>query len=549
MQNREATGARVVGFIVLYLTLILFTALLWLPPASTLARPRHTEHGTPFTSLVYIMLDGSFRWQGEVWRGVDMGLAPRYMTFGTYPPLEQKGRQGSNVVESSDMRLRLEPAIYAGERGVLLGRIDLTVYAGYPGFNSTSNLGEATMASYPAEPGISSFSSQAAVRYLYAKFDLFHLATVKLGRIPSHLGLGIVENIGNCIDCNGTTAIDSIQIELSPYRDYRFSASMDMPVGGMSVEQPVGIFHQGYDVSDFDDVLQYRFRIENLPPWKNGPLIRWSLYSRIAWQDFSSSSQNVATATCKPLGGWQIPYQCGQLYWRDAFFWVPDVWVSFKTPLGKVLFLLEIELAGTYASLGATQKFAGKDTRKKIIAGGAVARSSMIFNNLELTLEGGVASGDKQALAFGTNDRPIVAEPDDSKWESSPVSTNKTITTFIFNQDYYVDYILFRRILGGISSAWYFKPNFKVQITTKGKLSAWVAGSLIYARATTDNVTPGKGSDLGLETNLTAGINLGKQFSGLAGAGLLYPLSGLRAPDISDVSLPWTVRLSMFIAF
>ena len=102
-----------------------------------------------------------------------------------------------------------------------------------------------------------------------------------------------------------------------------------------------------------------------------------------------------------------------------------------------------------------------------------------------------------------------------------------TIGKFQFDPDYHVDLILFRRLLGAVSNATYFKPTIQYDLNEalSGKLD------VIYSLANRPVSYPGNSINLGVEVD--ASIMYKNEEEGFyAGImyGVLFPLGALSLP-------------------
>ena len=161
--------------------------------------------------------------------------------------------------------------------------------------------------------------------------------------------------------------------------------------------------------------------------------------------------------------------------------------------------------------------------------------------------EGGVASGDSDADAFGVYDGYVAAVPDLSHEDWNSVRRNDIVTAWMFNPAYMVDSILFRHVIGAVTNAWYLKPAADLAIwrTRDRGLSATL--SVLYAGAVVSEQTPGARSPLGLETELGLRFRWDHVEASISGTGLV-PFSafdhgdGLPAPA-------WLMRTGLLFSF
>jgi len=126
---------------------------------------------------------------------------------------------------------------------------------------------------------------------------------------------------------------------------------------------------------------------------------------------------------------------------------------------------------------------------------------------------------------------------DGPKWciAVSATCTKRNIRNFRFNQDYRIDMILWREIIGGITDALYLKPTLSYDVTEGFRLFA----SIIYSRAIFAYSTPsGNNANLGIEMNAGARYETEDGFFAQFAWGVLFPLGGLQQSPGNVVTLP-----------
>lgn len=505
----------------------------------------------PTTSLFYADLAGSFRWRTEIWQDVHLGLAPHVNKYGILPQLSDDGG-GGKIRESTDLRLRLQPAIHVGERADIKAIVDLfSVQAGEGG---ASGIPGALSAGYgiPAPGSIDSPLSSAYVRAMWAEVHLFHLFNLQVGRVPAHWGMGLLENDGRNPDTDGGDAVDGVTLKANLGRGYSASISLDYPSEGKYLVTPYSPWNAPYDVGDLDDIWQWRLKFVSDPGLTaDGTGVAWGIYSRLRWHDYSSLG--AEDPTCLSANAWFTSYNCGELLWREAFFFTPDVWVKATTRLGPELLLtVEAEVVGRYGWMEATQGFIDDevDTGKTFAGLGGVVRTYVTTPSLTAGVEGGMATGDEGSMAFGVLDRPVATELDYSAWsEGSPVRTNDYVTSFVLHPNFITDQILYRRVIGAVTNSFYLRPNMKYTLWGEGESSLWVKGSVMYAMAFVPSATPGEASALGLETDVALGAHFSRHVEARLESGMLFPGEGLSEASKLESPLPWATRLFLNFSF
>jgi len=501
----------------------------------------------PTSSFFSIDFEGGFRLRTELWHDVHMGLS-HVNKYGIYPQLSDSSTDGSRLREATDFRLRLAPALGIGEKAKVLMVVDLfSVQAGEGGWSSTA----LEFMNYYAIDPPGSFDSpldSASIRALWAEVDLFHIVTAKFGRLPAHFGMGLVENDGSGMDMDGGDVVDSIALT-ADLAGYELFLSWDWPLEGYNVENPFSPWGEPHDPGDLDDILQFRFVVsQHLDNPKHAEFFGWGVYNRLRWQDFSSlGTANAGNCQQSP---WASEYGCTELMWRDAFVWTPSGWVKVIARLSdNVAFRLEAELAGRYGTISATRMLPQEGSHRTLYGIGGALKTDLVMPGVVTGLEFGAGSGDSDSMAFGILDGPVIGEPDVKPGEEVVGALNDTLTSFSLHPNYHTDLLLFRRVIGAITNAWYLKVHARFDLLDRESSALWLAASVLYARAWVASSTPGDSKELGVEADLALGAELGSHVQAKLEGGLLVPFDGLTNASKLENPLPWTVRLLLNFSF
>ena len=202
--------------------------------------------------------------------------------------------------------------------------------------------------------------------------------------------------------------------------------------------------------------------------------------------------------------------------------------------LGSGKLNLEVEgvlQVGTVEDLGdVSPPLDGVD--QSVFGFGGVARLDTLLSDDELRLgiEVGYASGDQWE-----GDKPAQTHYADKPYlpveaDGTVCTTGRcddTISNFFFDPDYHVDLILFRRLLGTVTNATYFKPNLAYDISERFRFK--VATILSFANVPVS--TPGNGLMYGLELDGDLGYHNDAEgfFAGVQ-YGVLFPMGALDHP-------------------
>ena len=128
-------------------------------------------------------------------------------------------------------------------------------------------------------------------------------------------------------------------------------------------------------------------------------------------------------------------------------------------------------------------------------------------------------------------------------------ASNPTMNNYRFNPAYQVDLILWRRILGTVTDAWYVKPTIRWDVYPGLALSGW----LVYSQALTAASTPSATSattgntPMGLEADFKLDYATDDGFVAWASYGVLFPLSAF--DGALDTSRAHAVRTGLAIRF
>jgi uncharacterized protein (TIGR04551 family) len=201
---------------------------------------------------------------------------------------------------------------------------------------------------------------------------------------------------------------------------------------------------------------------------------------------------------------------------RDAKAFIGDIWLRLQW---KKLHM-EIEGALIAGRIGSIQdQFSAVNGPVDIISGGFAFKGhyKLLRDALKIYFECGFASGDDAEDANASVNFRF----------ANPVPVNNRIGRFMFDPDYHVDLILFRRVLGTVYNATYFKPGVSYDIVDN--FGARV--DILYAMANRPVGFPGNGRNLGLEIdaqllykNEEEGFYAGLMY------GVLFPFDALHFP-------------------
>jgi len=204
----------------------------------------------------------------------------------------------------------------------------------------------------------------------------------------------------------------------------------------------------------------------------------------------------------------------------------------------------QLELSGLFGDVRVLQGDPALGETSKDFSGFAGALELRYESgSLETGLDTGFATGDDRRY-LGYLDGQNIVDPDDANYEANEnVRTNATVTSFWFHQDYRLDLLLFRQIIGGVTNAYYVKPWVAYRLLDNESTILKARFDVGYAGAMKSSGTPGGGSHWGVE--MDAGLQLaldgGLEIS--VNAAVLVPMDALRDPTTGvDPSVAFGLR-------
>lgn len=491
--------------------------------------------------------------------------------LGTQIPCSGKGLGDGN------MRLRIEPTLNISDQvrvrtqfdvfdNLILGSTPdslINPYVPDTSAGNTSNTVGQTSAAAPTDVlsnTQNSYANSIVAKRAWGEVDT-ELGSLRFGRMPWHFGRGMYFNRGECADCEGGTTVDRMMVLTTVY-GHQLALAWDFGAQG---------YHIGYtdlgqhninnfplDLSQKDDETQFMASLTKIDDDKT-----WR--ERIASGDVVVNygaqlvyrSQDYATFNVNPAGGSPYSASNGQsgvaLTESDlansltvnvnALLFIPSLW--FK--LGWKALTLEFEgtmLAGKMGNAGPLRREKSNDSSMRILQAGWVAASQLkLYNDsLFIGFETGGATGDQAEMAYGTDGRAYYPYLN-YRWKFVPQPNgDRSLNDFHFSPEYHVDEILFRRILGTVSNAIYFKPSiaYWLDLDSSKIREVGVSGSVIYSIAPVPVSTPGNSMNYGVEMDLGLHYRNTREnfFAGFTW-GVFWPMGALDRPYGSSGNVLW----------
>ncbi len=510
--------------------------------------------------LQFFTLDGYMRGRAYLFHNFNLGIpAGPSGPQPSFPvPFSEFGATGNNTVNaggnpascaarnqtscttdnltSADMRLRLEPTINIGDKMRVRSQIDVfdnLVLGSTPDgwfLNGLAQPQDARLSAFSRTQvtptyGQNSFENSIRVKRAWAEVGL-PFGELWFGRMPSHWGSGMLVNSGDCFDCDYGTNADRVMFRTGgpKLKNFFLAALWDWVATGPTTRlyNPNTTTGQAYNADTLDDVSQWGLAIgrmfnpqETKDMVDRGDLVvsygGYFIYRRQDWDEAApvgGKAGAFAGATQASLSSNLVP--------RGAWAFIPDLWIR----LDYKKLHIEAEAAfigGKINSIADQMNFPTGEVTILQFGGNAKAEYKMLHDALHIGLEVGTASGDQsEDPSARLNFREAVHVP-----------FNNRITNFMFDPDYHIDLILFRRIIGTVTNATYFRPSVWYDLIDQ--LSARL--DVIYSIANVPVSYPGNSANLGLELDATLMYHNDREgfYAGLA-YGVLFPFGALNIP-------------------
>ncbi len=516
-------------------------------------------------------LDGYFRMRSEWQKNFNLGFnddasnpmlggAPYNRPLDCFSPT--LNHPCGDTLTGSNLRLRLEPTINLDEGTsihVQADVLDNMVLGSTPnpynlsGIYTTANkppLGAFTSTQAPQIQGVNSIGESIVIKRAWAEVAV-PLGIIKVGRMPNQWGMGIIHNaggydpvsntynydadVGDSVDRASFTAqIPGTQLRVMVGMDWdstMLTSSQStanavaplMPNPAVSnnayAAQPFDLDNSADTtgwvgaISKMDSAQDFRDAVD-----RGETVLNYGVYFEYKSQDWAED------LTTFKLGG---AFDPTRFVPRTMKLYSPDLWGK----LGVGSFTLEGELAGQFGSvqtltdLGLT----GTATIRKF---GGVGKFTWrgVENKLRMGVETGFATGDQwdntpegnTNIAYAN----LLGDPSICNAQHSC-----TLTQFIFNPSYFVDDILWRRLVGAVTNAVYLKPFLEYDLTKS--ITFKVAN--ITSFALNEVATPGNGNVYGTEFDTDIGYHDGRIYAGLS-YGILFPFDAMAHPPFDDLA-------------
>ncbi|MBM4370639.1 MAG: hypothetical protein FJ098_03250 [Deltaproteobacteria bacterium] len=525
---------------------------------------------------------GYFRVRGDLLGRADLGTFSPVVGAGTSrvpPPLWKNrtnasggaifdgklGRAKEKALGSTNMRFRLQPTIHVWDRI----RIHTTVdFLDNVVLGSTPDVGGAavrpllpldllTRTQVPPTSGVNSWRDSVVIKEAWAEWLLvfddrvrpesFNLGVIQVGRFAWPWGLGIVSSRGDfdradptldvrdrlrAMDQDGGSYVDRI-LWTGRFGGINVSAGYGWLGTGPTSQSRVEWQDQAWDLEQSDDIHQVEIAIHRRPVgarelaareralFAGRPQVDWGLYTTVRWQ-----ANAVYGAVCceEGVSGVDSCLDCyGDMLLMDRSAWLvtPDLWFRLDwRPTAVTRLRAQLEVAMNIGAVEHAGDGAVPDFAIDVLSWGGALESIFWWKMLGFGLDAGVASGDNAVLE------------DPSLSGEELFGSDGRSTLFSFHQDYIVDMLLYREVLGTVRNSAYVRPHFIFDLLDAAPRAS-VGGTLamLYAMSMEPAGTPGRSRHLGLE--LDAGVFYEEEGRFLADVnfGVLFPFDGLDRPQ------------------
>ncbi|MDH3622825.1 MAG: TIGR04551 family protein [Myxococcales bacterium] len=497
------------------------------------------------------------------WIGIDagennQGVLPAGGCSGapSSPATQDQRCAASKSIRFANMRLRLQPTLSLSDNirlHMMVDVFDNLVLGSTPDVKSVNQFGQITgrapgvpvdsltLTQPPPESFRNTIGDNIQVRRAWGEVTNSTIGQLRFGRMGHQWGLGMLWNAGEGtnildtqLDSDFQTEIDRIQL-IAKFKDIFFGVSWDFVNKGFTVDPLGDIQAIARDGTRNDDTRQWSFLIaRRMDPLKQRKRLKKGKWVFNGGAYFIYRTQFLSTSTAPLLA---TPEQLESVFVRrDAKVYIPDGWFQV---LWKDL-RLQIEVA---AILGKIQNIAAgefpptaEDAPFKLRQWGLAFEGEYRFLNRKLGvfLKGGVASGDPDVVGLSQYE-DLATQPIGSK----------NISTFSFAEDYRIDLILWREILGRVAGAYYFAPAISYDLihTDFGRVFG-AKLDFIYSRAMFEQQTYSSEPNLGAELDLSLyyrtenGPSFTDGFYAAFQYGVLFALNGLDYLVVDGVREP-----------
>ena len=546
--------------------------------------------------LSLLEIDGYLRLRAGMYRNLDFGnrfIGEALGGTSRYPSVsgnEDNGADRGADFSGTNLSLRLDSTINVSSNiQVHLGLdvLENFIMGSTPKLYGSSPINVLSTGQDKANGGVNSINDAIQVREVYGRLTALNdQLEVRFGRMPSHWGLGMFINAGDCLDCDYHQNADRVSASLR-MADHVFVGMFDWVSSGPAFSAFGDLTGQPVDAFTWDDVEQYSaqvLRVDHPDDIRDhinqGEWVvnygAWAMLRKQAREvapEFYNDGTNTGDATDFAR---ENANGSGSDLWerRNSTMFMGDAF-------GRLYFgewEIGAEGAVIYGDFVDSGLNADTTETTSVLQWGAALEVTYHLDppgeGADLGFKAGAASGDRW-VGMGTLDTAAN--------QRGTIASNGTIDSdlnnFQFSPNYHVDLLLFRQILGTVSDAWYIRPEATYAFTDA--ISGSFAG--IYSQAFFPQSTPrcwptaangtqsaddATGDHSCNQNNKPAQHPLGIEFDaeltyksqidanggGLLASlkgGMLFPLGGFDISDLEEAStsFAWTIQTTLAITF
>ena len=537
-------------------------------PAIHPASAPDAEHAPPFFAPLRVEHHGLLRFRPERVSGGHLGSA----SSGVPAALSGDGAADDTLAWAS-LRLRYRPTLHIGSQ------LSVSVGIDAPDnlvLGATHERPEGTLfdglypvhdAQVPPSAGSAGQRDGVRVREASLRARLFDLLDLDLGRGVDHFGLGLYRNDGAGLDADFGSVIDRAAVGAT-VAGFRLEAAFEWTDAGVTsdhVAEARGTDGQPVNLGSADDATTWTLRagryagtpearaarqvlLDERRAWS----VEWAASLGLIGQTHSTSDARTATTPeCTPSavlsdGRLAQPYDCVQLYRRNASLFRPGAWFAAELhPSSETSVRIEAEAQALFGRVDHVQRFLDElvDDARVFSGFGVASELTVQLGRLGLGLDAGLATGD-DGRYIGVLDGQNVGASDDAVFAADDaLRANRALTGFAFHRDYRLDLILFRQVLGGVTNAAYVKPWISHDLLSGESLRLRARLDVLYAAVMRPSGTPGGGQSWGLEVDGRIELGLAGGFEAQLAAGVLVPLDAFGDPLTGALPAPaWALR-------
>jgi uncharacterized protein (TIGR04551 family) len=471
------------------------------------------------------------------------------------------GADPATSLASANIRFRYQPTIHITSSLRIHATFDVLdnlVLGSTPDFAGNLGRPDVPLVAFSGSQvspsaGVNGWRDSIRVKEAYADWQPAFL--LRVGRMRSHWGLGVLANGGNEIDDDYADYSDRVMLLAKFYGVY-VAGIYDMVYSGAITDDPGDFFGQPKDLGEKDDVIQGAISIFQRPLsakekqqrhedlYENlKPQFDWGLYTVFRRQEMDLDTASYDEWQSQ---GGKTEYPSLLLVPRDAWAVIPDLWLRFQKRLNYHSGIrLELEAVGIFGKVDNVLDSPGGNGSREIQQFGVALEFEYDWNQLKFGLDVGVASGDP-AKGFGVEDQHTLGEGE---------KPNTKLTSFKFDRNYHVDLLLFREVIGTVTNAFYVKPYISYDLFSSHEKALGARLDVLYAQALEPEATPGSDPFLGLEFDVRLFYHELNRFRFDVEAGFLIPGSAFNYvsttnPDNSrEAGFAFTIQTRLSLMF